>query len=209
MKQVDHTHYEFLRYSNPARFASYYYQLKELFDAKPQSILEIGVGDAVIGSYVRTNSQITYTSFDYAEDLHPDIVGDVCDIKLARASHDVVCAFEVLEHIPFEKFETAIGQMVRVARKRVVISVPHFGPPILFLLKIPFVPLIRYAFKIPFPRKHTFNGQHYWELGKKGYSPARVREVLKKYGTIVRDYVPFENQYHHFFVLDVANPDTK
>ena len=203
MQQVDHTHYQFLRYSNPARFASYYFQLKELFASKPQSVLEVGVGDAVIGSYLRTNSKIAYTSFDYAADLHPDIVGDVCAIKLPDASFDVVCAFEVLEHIPFEKFEGAIQEMARVARKRVIISVPHFGPPFLFLCKIPFLPLLRLAFKFPFPRTHAFNGQHYWELGKKGYSPARLRGILKKYGTLVRDYVPFENQYHHFFVLDI------
>ena len=144
---------------------------------------------------------MSYTSVDVAEDLHPDAVGSVLQLPFADASFDAVCAFEVLEHLPFEQFNTALSELCRVARTHVVISVPHFGPMFSFSLKIPFIPQIRVAVKIPFPKKHIFNGQHYWELGKRGYSVSLVRNKLSTYGTLVRDFVPFGSPYHHFFVL--------
>jgi ubiquinone/menaquinone biosynthesis C-methylase UbiE len=200
-KQVDKSHYSFDKYAHSGRFASYFYQLKEIHGVNPKNVLEVGVGDAVIGNYLRDNTNILYKSIDIAEDLSPDVIGSVLDLPFEESTFDVVCAFEVLEHIPFESFERALSEMVRVAKKKVLISVPHFGPPVKFMLKIPFLPEIRFSFKIPFHKKHVFNGQHHWELGKKGYSVSRVLEIMKSQAHVERHYVPFENQYHHFFIL--------
>jgi len=202
MTQVSRDHYEFERYATEERFASYWYQLKEILEVGPISVLEIGVGDGVVGAYIRQSGGIAYTCADYAADTKPDVVADVRSLPMADGSFDVVCAYEVLEHLPFDDFEKAVSELVRVARHRIIISVPHFGPPVKFLLKIPFLPELCFAFKIPFPRIHTFNGQHYWEIGKRGYPVSRIRAVLSRYATLLRDYVPFENQYHHFFVLE-------
>lgn len=201
-KQVDAAHYTSDAYIFPGRWASYYYQLKEVLSLKPQSVMEIGVGDKVFGSYLKNNTTITYTSADVAEDVHPDIVASVDNLPKDKGSYDVVCAFEVLEHIPFEKVPQALEGMAHSSKRYVVISVPHFGPALMFLLKIPLMPLLRCAYKVPWMRPHTFNGQHYWELGKKGYSPKRMRTLLQKYFIIKKEFVPFENQYHHFYVLE-------
>lgn len=203
MKQVEKDAYQFSSYAHAGRFVSYFHQLRYIHQYSPQTVLEIGVGDAVVGSFLKQNTQIAYTSVDIAEDLHPDIVAPVQKIPVGDKSYDVSCAFEVLEHIPFDQFESAVKEMVRVSKKAVLISVPHFGPPLQFSLKIPFLPHIRFSVKIPFPKTHVFNGQHYWELGKKGYPVSRVRNILKKHGKLVEEYIPFENQYHHFFILEV------
>ncbi|HYF12898.1 MAG TPA: class I SAM-dependent methyltransferase [Candidatus Paceibacterota bacterium] len=199
--QIDKKGYEFARYGFEERFTSYYWQLREVLGLKPTSILEIGVGDGVFGNFVKTNTDIAYTSLDIAPDLGPDIVGSVTHIPKPDKSVDVACAFEVLEHIPFEKFDQAVGELARVARTHVVLSLPHFGPPVSFSLKIPFLPHVRISLKVPFPKEHVFNGQHYWEIGKKGYSPSRIRKVLEKHGRLERDFVPFGSTYHHFFVV--------
>jgi SAM-dependent methyltransferase len=199
--QVDTSHYRFDEYAFEGRFVSYYWQLKEVLAHKPSSVLEVGVGDRVFGNFIKNNTAVSYTSVDIAEDLHPDVVGNILQLPFADTSFDVVCAFEVLEHLPFTEFDRAVAELCRVARTHVVISVPHFGPMLSFSLKIPFVPQIRVALKIPFPKKHVFNGQHYWEIGKRGYPVSRIRSKLSAHGKLVRDFVPFNNPYHHFFVL--------
>ncbi len=201
--QVDKSHYQFGKYAFEGRFVSYYWQLKEVLGLEPATVLEVGVGDRVFGNFIKNNTPVSYTSVDVAEDLHPDVVGSILKLPFPDKSFDVVCAFEVLEHLPFEEFSQAVAELSRVARTHVVISIPHFGPMFSFSLKIPFLPHIRFALKIPFPKKHVFNGQHYWELGKSGYPAQRVRKVLQKHGDILRDFVPFGNSYHHFFVAKV------
>lgn len=203
--QVDKSHYQFGKYSFDGRFVSYYWQLKEVLALEPSSVIEVGVGDRVFGNFIKNNTNVSYTSVDVAEDLKPDVVGSILNLPFGDKSFDVVCAFEVLEHLPFEQFDVAITELSRVARTHVVISIPHFGPMLSFSLKIPFLSEIRIAWKIPFPKKNVFNGEHYWELGKIGYPAQRVRKVLQKQGDILREFVPFGNSYHHFFVLKIQS----
>jgi hypothetical protein len=201
MKQVEKAHYDIQTYGFEGRFVSYHYQLKEVLQRKPSSILEIGVGDKVFGSFIKNNTDVTYTSVDIAEDLKPDIVASVTALPLEANSYSCVVAFEVLEHIPFEMFISSLGEMMRVASEYVIISLPHFGPPVQFLCKIPFLPKVQFSFKIPWSKVHVWNGQHYFEIGKKEYSTKVIRSLLEKVGDIEKDFVPFNSQYHHFYVL--------
>jgi len=200
-KQVTKDAYRFERYGNSERFASYQSQIAEILRTKPLTVLEVGVGDKVVANYLTTNTDVAYTSVDIADDVGADVQGSVTELPFSNSSFDTVCAFEVLEHLPFSKFDTALAELCRVARKHVLISIPHFGPPIKLLWKVPFLSEMRFAFKIPVPLQHHFNGQHYWEVGKRGYSRAKVRSHFAQFFTIEREYVPFENQYHRFYVL--------
>ncbi len=201
-KQVEKKHYMFSHYSHKDRWVSYFHQLDEVLKLKPETLLEVGVGDKVLGSYIKENTPIKYESIDIAEDLQSDYVGSVLSIPVDDGSYDLICAFEVLEHLPFEDFEPALKELARVSKRHAVISLPHFGPPIQFYLKIPLLPSIRFSFKLPYSRKHIFNGEHYWELGKSGYSLRKIKESLNKYFRIKTHFIPFESQYHHFFVLE-------
>ena len=200
MKQVNRDHYRFEQYSHLDRWASYYYQLKLLLEGVPKNVLEIGVGDKVLKNYLIENTDIKYTAIDIDKDLKPDVVGDVRHLPFADNSFDTVCAFEVLEHIPFESFEQALKEMKRVSKKNVLISLPHFGPPIQLYVKLPFIKF-SFSFKIPVHKRHIFNGQHYWEIGKKGYSLKKIKKIMGSIFVIKKDFIPFTNQYHHFFVL--------
>ncbi len=200
MKQVNADHYDFARYCGLDRWASYHYQLREVLALRPASVLEVGVGDGTLGRQLR-HFNIPYTSIDTAADLAPDVVGSILKLPFEDDAFDVVCAFEVLEHLPFADVPTAVRELARVARRAVVVSIPHFGPPIAFRCKVPFLPEISFALKVPFPKEHVFNGEHYWEVGKRGYSRVKVRRMFSSVLPVVREFVPFENQYHRFYVL--------
>lgn len=202
MQQVDKTAYDFKKYANLERFDSYFYQLKELLALPIADVLEIGVGDGVFRDYIKSNTAVAYQSLDIAEDLKPDIIGSVKSIPLPDNSCGAVVAYEVLEHLPFNDFEKALSEIARVSKKYAIISLPHFGPPIKFALKLPLLPEMKFAFKIPYLREHKFNGQHYWEIGKKGYSVSKIRKIISKYFVIKKEFVPWENQYHHFYILE-------
>ncbi|MFM2330808.1 MAG: hypothetical protein RLZZ26_315 [Candidatus Parcubacteria bacterium] len=193
--------YKFGSYGFEGRFVSYYHQLREVLAQHPRSVLEVGVGDKVFGSFIKNNTKVSYTSIDIAEDLQPDVVGSVLQLPFPDNSFDVVCAFEVLEHLPFDEFEKAVGEVARVSRTKVIISLPHFGPMLSLSFKLPFLKVVQLALKLPFPRRHVFNGQHYWEIGKKGYPLSRIRAKLAKEGVIERDFIPWSSPYHHFFVI--------
>lgn len=51
-------------------------------------------------------------------------------------------------------------------------------------------------------RVHYFDGQHYWEIGKVGYSLKTVINDIREVGfEVEKTYRVFENQYHRFFIL--------
>ena len=69
-------------------------------------------------------------------------------------------------------------------------------------MKLPLLKKLNVHFTIPkFYRKHMFDGQHYWEIGTKGYSKNRIIKVLEKYFLVEEINNPYENPYHIFFKL--------
>jgi len=200
-KQVSVSHYKFRHYDNLERFASYWHQLDLILAEEPASVLEIGVGTKVMSNYLKSNTGILNTSLDIASDLSPDYLGDVKALPFADNSYDLVCAFEVLEHLPFDQFENCLKELKRVSKKVVVLSLPHFGPIIKFDFKFPFVKEKKIMMKIPISKVHKFNGQHYWEIGKKEFSLKKILNILRQYFIVSKQFVAFDSPYHHFFVL--------
>ena len=46
-----------------------------------------------------------------------------------------------------------------------------------------------------------FDGQHYWEIGTKGYQINKIINVLEKHFLVEEINNPYENPYHIFFKL--------
>lgn len=202
-KQVDKEHYSFSSYFYKGRWMSYWYQVKEISEREDiKTILDIGPGTSFLCDVLKIHRHdIAYSTLDIAEDLKPDVIGGVTAIPLADKSYDCVSAFQVLEHIEFGDFEKALKEMSRVSKKYVIISLPHFGTPISFSFRLPFLKEVNFSAKIPRPKKHVFCGQHYWEIGKKGYPPKKIREILNNHFNVITEYSPKENLYHRFYVL--------
>jgi 2-polyprenyl-3-methyl-5-hydroxy-6-metoxy-1,4-benzoquinol methylase len=198
-RQVKKEHYEFSKYISAEKWSSYYYQLIEILKIEPKNILEVGPGPELIRKVLEENG-IRYFSCDIDRNLYPDYLQSVSSMEIDK-KFDVVCAFQVLEHLPFKEFEKALQKLKKHSKKYVLISLPDRRPIFLFRLKVPFIKLISIHFKFPYYRKVVFRGQHYWEIGGKETRPRKVLKIINRHFLIVRKYhVPF-NPHHYLFVL--------
>jgi SAM-dependent methyltransferase len=110
-------------YMNKCRWASVWHQLDEVIQLQPASVLEIGPGPGVF-KHMATLFGISVETLDFDPDLKPDHVGSATALPFAEGSYDVVCAFQMLEHLPYSDAQQAFAEMRRVSRRHVVISLP-------------------------------------------------------------------------------------
>ena len=201
--QVDKPHYFNLKYDSKERWASYWYQINEVVKLKPKTVLEIGVGNKTVSGYFKKIG-IKVTTVDFGKNLKPDIVASVLNLPFKKNSFDVVLCAEVLEHLPFKDFPKALKEIYKVTKNAAIITLPHFSITNLYFgfKLIPFIAKKEFTYKIDFPIKHQFLGEHYWEIGKRNYPLNEIIDNIKRTGfKIGKTYYPKENYYHHFFVL--------
>lgn len=207
--QVDASHYDVL-YDINRRFMSYREQIRIIHTLKVHSLLEVGVGSGFLKRYLQAHGVDVFT-YDFDMNLQPDYVGDVRDMTKVTKKYDAVCAFQMLEHIPFTDFEKAITSLARCSKKYIIISVPYASSS--FAMNLHFN-IGAYSFdktlllSLPhFLQKCDIKnpGQHYWELGTRGYSKRKIRRILSKHVVIEREYALKSYPYHYFYILKKKN----
>jgi len=206
--QVTPDHYTGLSYDSKERFISYWHQINEIILLKPVRVLEIGIGSGFVSRYLKEH-KLNVTTLDISHDLYPNVAGSVLAIPFNDESFDVVSCCEVLEHLPYNKFSNALKEIRRVSQKYVVLSLPdvttvyrvHIEPPRIKPIKI----LVNHPFHRPVD--HVFDGEHYWEIGKKGYSRKQIELDITNSGfSIINAYRVYEFYYHRFFILEKSEP---
>ncbi len=217
--QVNKEHYFKKKYDDLNRFISYFYQIdlvnqlrntKEYENTKNEDfkILEVGKGNGTVSDYLRKlDYQITTVDID--PELKPDQLADIRKLPFKANAFDLITAYEVLEHLPFEELETVLKELKRVSQKYVIISLPYRSTGFEFIFKFPLVrSLAKKSFfdiflRIPlkFGGFET-SGQHWWEIDGGRYSLRKLRRILSGYFKIVKEVRPPLNYYHYFFVLE-------
>ena len=169
-KQVAREHYQFSEYMDKRRWASMWHQLDEVLALQPRRVLEIGPGPGVFKALAAV-SGVAVETLDLDPDLAPDHVAPADAMPFADQAFDVVCAFQMLEHVPYEAAQAIFAEMCRVARTHVVISLPDARAGWPYSLHVPRKGDLRLI--LPRPRRgppeHVFDGQHHWELSTRGY----------------------------------------
>lgn len=170
---------EQLNFSN---FANAFAQYRDVTSLGPtQRILIIGPGQGLDTVIFRWRGYDVVT-LDIDTRLNPDVVGSAHDLSMfPDKSFDVIIASHVVEHIPPAYLETVIDELARVAHHALV-YLPIAGRT----TRVRFMPGIRgwdwtWTFHLynwfdrPDPDRPKFcAGQHYWEIGRPGYSKGAV-----------------------------------
>ena len=202
MPQVSTEHYEHENYDELHRWVSYWYQVQAVQRCRPKTVLEIGKGSGVLSWYLKERLGLDVTTVDFDASLEPDQVVDVRELSdhFEADQFDVVCAFQVLEHLPFSDFEPSLRQISAVTRRHAIISLPNFG----FFFQFRFH-IWRYKFafgrKIRRPHEWKFDGEHHWEVGTNGHEPRVVRRAIQSVMTLEDEYPFTDYPYHNCYVL--------
>ncbi len=211
MTQVPPDYYFSRKNLSLDRFISYYYQLNAVQESYPKNILFIGVGDSIVSDFLKRNKKYKITTFDFDAELNPDVVGDIRLLPFPDKLFDLVCVFEVLEHLPYEDVSAALKEISRVVKKDVVISVPHRRTGFEIIIKFPFIrslfkkDFLRFALRFPlhFPG-FAVSGQHYWEIDGNTTHLNNFRLALRKNFNINKEVTPALDFYKRFFYLTVV-----
>jgi hypothetical protein len=197
-KQVEKSTYEFGRYMTKQRWCSLWHQIDEIQKLKPKNVLEIGPGPGLFKSLVSILGT-TIETMDIDPDLKPDHVASATAIPFNDGVFEMVCAFQMLEHLPYEVSLKAFGEMVRVSSRHVLISLPDAR-------RVWRLNVVSRCFLVPRPQiitpVHKFEGEHYWEINKRGYSLTRVTSDLSKHARLIKTYRVFEFPFHRFFIFE-------
>jgi len=193
------------------RILTHWHQANEVLNVTPDKgkVLEVGPGSGHT-SWLLAQSRIDVTTLDIDPSIQPDLVGDVTKIPAPAMEYDCVLAAEVLEHIPFDDFEAALSELSRVSKKYIVITLPAPFVGVSAFINLPKFPPMSFCCGLPYRVSHEFDGQHYWELGKVGFSKRRIRRAFKRVGLdIVREFRPGGSLYCYFFVAKRTIPEEK
>lgn len=190
-------------YDHYFRWMSYWHQIKNIFNLGLDSVIEVGVGSGVLSGYLKERGFSVFT-LDIDDSLEPDMVCDISGQYVDDVYSDIVCAFQVLEHINLDNIEVAFDNICRMSKKNIVVSLPQNVFSFKFYFKIPLFRSLKLLLIIPKFRKNRYfqkNG-HYWEIGNRGTSKKWLINNFNKRGfELVENYTVFENPYHVFFIF--------
>lgn len=151
--------------------------LKEL--QKGDILLEIGPGSGFVTNYLRSKG-FHVTTLDIDEQKSPDILANIVEYTYPD-KYDHILAFEVFEHIPFDKFADILPKLRKTVRKNLFFSVPR-NYKIWFSIDL-IIPFFRnVSFTIKAKRRKIITGNHFWELDYKKYTLKNLAIMIKDVG---------------------------
>jgi SAM-dependent methyltransferase len=166
-------------------------------------ILVIGIGDGLLPSVLRSKG-FDVETIDIDSALQPTYRCNVTDLKQIKRKYDVVICSNVLEHLPFEFFQKALSEIKRVAKQGLILTLPYAGIVVGSTLNVdPLMTPKKLQIKIPLFafKRHKFDGQHYWEIGTRGYSFTFIKRQLEEQFELKKSYMGNDWEYCHHFIL--------
>ncbi len=164
-----------------------------------RNIIEIGRGSGFVNAIL---NELGYNaeSLDINVNLRPTYVGDISDEKFKHdMRYDLVLCAEVLEHVPFERFDTCIKNIADMADDMALITLPNYVSPFRFQISLNGRSV---AFLLKRIIKKKMFKAHYWELNYADYcTNEQITRHLNKYFIILEEGMVKEFPYHYYYVL--------
>lgn len=197
---VENGHY-FDSYETLPRWIIHWYQIDKILSLKRNKVLEVGPGNGIVSRYLRLCGLCVRT-VDIDNRNSPDILADVINLPIESESFDIVSCCEVLEHMPYDKFNLALTEIYRVTSAFAIISIPAPFAGAAFSINLPKTPIFKFHLGMPLFVNKKFDGEHYWELGRWGYPLKRIRRDIESTGfEILHEKRPALSLFCYFFLL--------
>jgi ubiquinone/menaquinone biosynthesis C-methylase UbiE len=193
-------------YNNKARWISYYYQYRIVYEYKFTSVLDVGAGNAIATRAIKEMIGVEdVKTADINHYLNPDYVASVEHLPVPDKSFDAVTAYEILEHLPFEKFISNLQELQRVAKRYVVIGLPDQRKTLFALqVKLPFMRWREITIRIPRFSSIPDSTHHHFEIGLKGYPLKKIINAIDESGlTLVKHFTTLDGPTSHYFIMKV------
>lgn len=181
---------------NQEHWQLYWYQLYLIrkYVQPDESLLEIGLGTGFTSNYLRSKSY-QVTTFDIDSSKNPDIEGNIVNYSFTT-NYDYILAFEVFEHLPFEKLSEVLFNLKKTTNKGIIISLPvNLKTWLELSVKTPrFTKVISLRTK----RRKIITQNHFWELGFKQYNTKLIINTFRENG-----FQLTETLHHRHFIYFV------
>ncbi len=179
-----------------SNFVNSYYQYRDLIALGGiRRVLIVGPGQGLDTQVLRWRGYDVVT-FDIDDTFKPDVLGSVHDMHMfSDRQFDAVIASHVLEHLPLSYLDAALREIARTADAALV-YLPATGRSAQLRIKPglrnwdwSFVADFYNYLKRPDPKVPRFcGGQHFFEVGRLGFSDRAVRRRFSSYFDVVDAY---------------------
>ena len=179
-----------------SNFVNTAYQYRDVRSlGEVHDILIIGPGQGVDTHFLKW-AGYNVTTFDIDQTFQPDQVGSVHEMTMFRdRQFDAVIASHVLEHLPVPFLDRAIAEVARVGRFALV-YLPvagrpvhiRFDPSVRVLQRSVIIDVFNWLHRPDGVTPRYAGGQHYWEIGMRGFRKSDVRRRLQAHFDIVDEY---------------------
>jgi hypothetical protein len=197
---------EWMSQLNLSNFVNAYYQYRDLQAlGKCRNVLIVGPGQG-LGALVLKWRGYDVTTLDIDETFHPDYTGSVHTMDMFKdGGYDAVIASHVLEHLAEPFLDKALGEIARVGRYALVYLPVHgrhlharFAPGFKNIDVSLVLDLFNYFEKPDGVTPRYMAGQHFWEVGMRGYRVGDITRRLSRFFEVVsvyrnRDWLPSRN----------------
>lgn len=160
--------------------------------------LEIGPGRGICTCYLRSKG-VEVTTLDIDADKHPDIRANIVDFQ-PKQQYDHILAFEVFEHIPYDKCLDVL-QTLRAHCRTLFMSLPLNQ---IRLLRVDFsLPVVKdVSCSLSLPKRKITESHHFWEVN---YQQYKKRKIIGDFEALGYRISFFKNYGHLFLILSAVD----